>query len=161
MTLAELANIGEFVAAIGVIASLVYLGIQVHNGNALAKANAYREIHQDVGRILNDVANNPELYRVWRKGYLNGEPVSDEDRDKLGMLFFQMFWALDAGLHSAWLDPGIKAHVESLLDFHLKSPVIQGWWSRQRLLHTEPFRSIVDGRLKAFLQRQAADAGEV
>ena len=42
MTIGELGNIGEFVSAIGVIVTLVYLAIQIRQSNKLAITSAYQ-----------------------------------------------------------------------------------------------------------------------
>jgi len=149
--------IGEIVGAIAVVATLGYLAIQVRHANAVAKANAYREIHQDVGQLFGDVMSNPELYRIWRSGLVSGESLADEDREKLGMMLIRLFGALDTGHHSGWLDPGLDAFVKTTLDAFLEIPAVQGWWSRQGHLQPEPFRSVVDAMLREIKDRSEND----
>ena len=109
-----------------------------------------------MGEILSDVSKDPELHRIWRKGFLNGENLNEEDQEKLGIIFYRIFWSLDSGHHSSWLDPGIDGYVKTMLDIHLKSPVVQAWWSRNRRMQTEPFRTIVDANLEKIVKETEA-----
>ncbi len=99
----EAGALGEIVGAIAVVATLGYLAIQVRHANAVAKANAYREVHQDIGQLFGDVMSDPELYRIWRSGLVKGEPLTDEDQEKLGMILVRLFGVLDSGHHSGSL----------------------------------------------------------
>jgi hypothetical protein len=153
MSLSELSDMGDLIAAIAVIISLIYLARQVRQANAVAKATAYREIHQDIGQVLSDVMVDPELHRIWRKGLFNGEQLTEEDREKLGMILHRIFGTLDYGHHSGWLDSSLADYVDALLDRYLILPAVQGWWSRQEVLQPQPFRSIVNSKLKEINER--------
>jgi hypothetical protein len=148
LTLAEAANLGEIVGAASLVVSLVYVGIQVKQSNAIGRANAYRAFHQDIGSVLNPISTDPEMYRIWQKAMLSEEPLEPGERDRLGMLLFQMFGALNAGYQSYWVDPSIKNYVRSMISFQLNHKHIREWWSRQRDNHPEPFRAYVDERLE-------------
>ena len=140
--------VGEVGGAVAVVVTLVYLAVQVRHASAVAKANAYRNIHQDIGQLFGDVMSDPELYRIWRSGLVKGEPLTDEDQEKLGMILIRMFGSFDSGLHSGWLDPRLDAFVKKTLNAFLELPAVQRWWSRQGHLQPEPFRSIVDATLR-------------
>jgi hypothetical protein len=84
---------------------------------------------------------------------VKGEPLTDEDQEKLGMILVRLFGVLDSGHHSGWLDPGLDAFVKTSLNAFLELPAVQGWWSRQGHLQPEPFRSVVDARLREIMDR--------
>ena len=147
--------VGEIVGAIAVVATLIYLAVQVRHASGVSKANAYREIHQDVGQLFGDIMSDPELYAIWRIGLIKGEPLSDEDREKLGMMLYRLFGAIDAGYHSRWLDPEIEKFVSKSLGAFLELSAVQGWWSRQGHLQPDSFRSIVDAKLREI--RESSD----
>ena len=46
MTLEDLGNLGEFVAAIGVIASLVYLALQIRQNTASLRSSTHQQLAQ-------------------------------------------------------------------------------------------------------------------
>jgi len=96
--------------------------------------------------VLITLANNPDLHRIWRTGLYSDRELDNEERDRLGILLYQIFGVLNAGYHNARLDPGIDNYVKTMIDMHLNIPHVRGWWTRQRQNHPEPFRSYVDRR---------------
>jgi len=139
----------EILGAMGVIVSLGYLAVQIRYSNAIGRASAYRDLHQDIGAVITEVAKDPELHRVWRTGLFSDEPLSVDDNDRLGMLLHQIFGALNAGYQSSWQDPNIANYVAKVTDLYISVPHVQAWWSRHRNSHPEPFMSFVDARLTA------------
>ena len=148
MNLEELANFGDFIAAVAVVASLIYLAVQIRHANALAKADAYRNILQDFQSHNRQLIENPELHRIIRSGVYAQEPLNETEQELLGLFLMQMFWAMNSAYHSSWLDPGLFEFIKARIDVYMSNPVIREWWDRQRGTQPEPFRSIVDERRK-------------
>ena len=75
MTISEIGSIGEFVSAIGVVVSLVYLAFQVRDNSKFVKENSefLRATHDvssndGVAQIRKNYFDNPELIEIERKG---------------------------------------------------------------------------------------------
>ena len=75
MTLEDLGNIGEFVAAIAVVVSLVYIAFQIRQGSRQISQNTNSvlgSVELETTRLhshwLLSVAQSPELGRIWRLG---------------------------------------------------------------------------------------------
>ena len=139
--------VAEVVGAAGVIITLGYVAIQIHHGNAIARVGAFRDYHQDIGLVSLEIAKDSDLHRIWYSGLFSDDQLSAEEQDRLGLLLFQLFGALNAGYQSSWLRSSLDEYIETLTDAYIAYPHIQGWWSRQRRLQPEPFRSYVDTRL--------------
>jgi len=65
MSITELGALGEFVGAFGVVASLVYLGLQVRQVKKGAEREAASQLirscqNAEFTRVMNDVFNLPE-----------------------------------------------------------------------------------------------------
>ena len=148
MTLSEAASLSEIVGALAVVGSLIYVGIQVRQSNAIARATAYRAIHDDIGKFLTPLSTDPEIHRIWEKAILSEEELQRAEQDRLGMILFQLFGALNSGYQSAWLDASIRDYVETMIDLQLSHRHIRMWWRRQGALHPEPFQTYVNKRLK-------------
>ena len=142
-----LGAIGEVTGAIAVVLTLGYLAVQIRQANAIARASAFRDLQQQMGSVIVEVAKDPDLNRIWNSALFSEDELSVEDRDRIGLLLYQLFGALNVGYQSAWLDSNIGEYVSRMTDRYLSISHIQGWWSRQRDAHPEPFRSFVDGRL--------------
>ena len=82
MSLADLANLGELIAGVGVIVSLLYLAGQIRESRRLATWNAHLVISGSISEITADVAKDPELFRVWR-GRQEGSSSNAESPPRL------------------------------------------------------------------------------
>jgi len=51
MTLEDLGNIGEFVGAIGVVASLIYLALQTRQNTRAVRVASFRQISESISAL--------------------------------------------------------------------------------------------------------------
>jgi hypothetical protein len=85
MTLAELSDLAQTIAAIAVVVSIVYLAIQTRQ----AAQNAKAAIHEDrAATILGHIENmiDSDFHPVWNKGNRIAADMSDEEAERY-MLF--------------------------------------------------------------------------
>jgi len=61
MDLSTLANLGEFIAGLGVIVSLIYLAAQVRQNTAQVRASTTQAYSDAVGDLLGSIYTSPEL----------------------------------------------------------------------------------------------------
>ena len=72
--LQEYALIAEIIGGIAIIASLVFVGLQIQQNTNLSKANAYRETIQEIADWREMLATAPEVGDCWsRYNDLNNE----------------------------------------------------------------------------------------
>ena len=78
MTLEQWAYIGEIIAAVAVIASLVYLSTQVRQSNVLARAQTSQSMIQMARQEILLVGEPPEIYTAFTK-----DEISVQEKIKL------------------------------------------------------------------------------
>jgi len=144
VTLQDLGGIGEFIGGIGVIVSLLYLARQIRDSSRIERLNARYAVSQALSSALNRLDDDPDLHRVWVAARDRGEELDAEDRERLGRFLFRYFAQLSLAYGFSEIDPEMRARYEPLLVRFLQVPAVRGWWSRQRELIAEPFRSEVD-----------------
>ena len=67
MTLEDLGNIGEFVAAILVFVSLLYLAIQIRQNTKSVRTSTYQAVLESSHRV-NELFADPRIERIYRVG---------------------------------------------------------------------------------------------
>jgi hypothetical protein len=152
VTFQDLGGLGEFVGGIGVIVSLLYLAAQIRQSSRIERLNARLAVSQYMSDAL-DRFDDPELQRVWTAALDSGEEPTDEDRELLGRFLFRYFSQTGLAYGFAEIDPDIRSRYEPILMRFLRVAAVQGWWSRQRLFISEPFRSEVDSLLHSIVQK--------
>ena len=79
MTLEQLAYIAEIIAAIAVIASLIYVAKQLTQANAMMRVGAANERIQREYDLLNNIIDNREVAEYWCKGGSSFESLDEVD----------------------------------------------------------------------------------
>ncbi|MDB4511866.1 hypothetical protein N9060_00245 [Arenicella sp.] len=143
MNLENLAYIGEFVAAIGVVASLVYLSIQIKRSESTTRAATTQELlSKSIDMLLWHDENSPMLKHAI------GEPLSQKDRKRLELAMFALFSHFNNAHHqnaAGKLDPEIwdmydartRRNVKQMNDF-------DQWWSQYKINFTGSFCDYIE-----------------
>ena len=89
MTLEQYAQIGEIIAAIAVIASLIYVAQQLHqNTDMMRVGNAQHFVDFNIS-LVGPIVANRELADLWIKGGSDFETLDPIDKQRVVMLEWQ------------------------------------------------------------------------
>jgi hypothetical protein len=153
MTLQDLGSIGEFVGAVAVVVSLIYLAVQIrqnthqleHNAEVL-RANA----ELDSARLSTDwnaqVAGDAELTEIWGAGLNDPSKLDATSVARMGMLLGSLFYRLEGlyRLHRrGFLPEESWLPWEQLMRNVLSTPLARAWWEGEMHPFSETFRQRV------------------
>ena len=138
----------EAIAAIGVIASLIYLALQIR---ASARASAVESRIQTI-RLLTDVMDsyvqNPDLNELYRKGLADTKSLSKEEYLRFSDLCLKTFWSISGAyfqFQTGVLDKGGWQECLSAIRYWVKSPGVVDWWRQfGRDSFGEDFQRFID-----------------
>jgi hypothetical protein len=85
MTIGQLGSIGEFVAAIATIITLIYLAIQIRVSSKVAKGSSYHAAVEQTWQSVLTLVNNAEIRDILYRASL-GEELSEKDEYQLYLL---------------------------------------------------------------------------
>jgi hypothetical protein len=167
MSLEDLGNIGEFVAAVGVIISLIYLALQIRQNTAQIeqntrslKAGAYQAVAADAALRNNVIIENQDVAAIVRRG-LSGEDLSPDEGIRFQLLLTGIFRYFDS-IH--------YQHSQGMLDEEqwyaycvsirrrLQQAPVRLWWRFSRDVFSASFRKHVEKELDAIEGSDEADA---
>ena len=77
MTLQDLGNIGEFVGAIGVVTSFVYLAIQIRQNTRAIRLSSMQSANLSIGTSLSKISQNSENAEVFRQRLRDFDGLSE------------------------------------------------------------------------------------
>jgi len=157
MSLEDLGNIGEFIAAIGVIASLIYLAVQIRQNTRSVRVASYQSWFDSYSTFSNTVLASPELDALVHRGGLDPEKLTPEERrhynglSRRGFRLFENLYyqrlqgVIDEQLYETW-----RAGFLRLAEL----PGIQLYWSEEGPVFSEAFREEME---KLFEAQRGAD----
>jgi hypothetical protein len=141
--------IAEVAAAAGVIASLVYLAVEVRHNTRSVRASTYDAMVRTSGELLLPLIQDAKLARTFERVIANwGDPAIDEgDRAQAMYLLTQLvrswenfYYQYRQGTLEDWL---WNAH-QYVIRSYFHKPGVQQWWQMRRAAYSQPFREFLE-----------------
>lgn len=133
--------IAELVAAIAVVASLIYLAVQVRHGIATARSTAYQEIYRDLREGFTNADYDPIL-KLQNKDRLTEEELKGLPKILLlRMRAYENWWVQHRdGVLTDEIFFAYITHLENTL----ASSVARRWWRGKKVKFILGFEEYVD-----------------
>ena len=156
MTLEDLGNLGDFIGGLAVIATLIYLAVQIRQNSWLLQRSAVQTTRSDSTAIVNLTAQNPENAAVFHRGQVDSDALPPEERTHFYLLMAANFYHLQFG-YAAYKDgtqPESTWNVQwQALQYFVSRPGVRSWWKRQgsQLIGAgTDFGRLVDAEMRKF-----------
>jgi hypothetical protein len=132
MKLAELAQVAEIIAAVAVVVSLVYVGIEVRSNTSAVRGAAMQAIATTDADALMTIAADADLSEIIRIGHLNPSQFNEAEAFRYHT-FMRQFWLSFQNIYQqselGLIDPSVWRSYLS---------VICGMWSHTGVRETWP-----------------------
>ena len=140
--------IAQAIGAFGVVASLWYLGVQVHRSTRVAKIAAQDSAAAALRDVTKPYMENAELARIWQIGLENLSALSPEEQSRFFHASYQFLKAFETiHTHYAYglLDLELWEGWRELLRHYVASPGMGYYWKMRHDLFSERFQEFVQG----------------
>jgi len=149
MTLQDLGSVGEFVAALATIVTLVYLAIQIRHNTRASKEDATRRLVLANSDATMEMVRDEKLTEVVGKGFL-GEDLAFTDQLRFNGFLFSYYNQVDYAyerFREGTLDERSWNKIAKEIPIYIGSPGGIKWWARDKVRFSPEFVSYVDGAL--------------
>ena len=149
MTLQDLGNIGEFLGAVGVIVSLVYLAVQIRQNTRTVRNSAQQEVLSDMAAFISLVAGDSDTASFYERGLADSDDLSRAERLRFSLLLTRFFYSYSRlyDLHREGdLAPESWEAQKEILRWVVKQPGVKRWWPAAR--------SQIPGSFAGFVERE-------
>jgi hypothetical protein len=148
LDITTLAPWGEFIGAIAVVLSLVYLAGQIRQNSRQMQIATTVSLGESDIELYRMIVDDPELTGLFRKGAEDRDSLSEIERDRFDawtdmmMRVFQRnyFVAQDGALKPALWQGERRANAGLI-----QQPGSQQWWNENRLNYSDEFGRFLDG----------------
>jgi hypothetical protein len=147
MTLEDLGNFGEFLGAIGVIVSVLYLAIQIRQNTRSVRSSAYQSVVSSSVQMAAAYANDESLAELWPKGAREYSTLSEPERFRFGLFAYSVFRSYENlffQYKQGAVEPDLWQGFRNMLVRDLKTPGLVTWWESQRNIFSSAFQRYVD-----------------
>src|SRR4051812_8526864 len=143
----EVSAISQMIGSIAVVASVLYLAIQVHRSTRIAKLAAQDAAATALREVTKPFAENAELARIWRIGLESLESLPAEDQARFFHSTYQFLKAFETiHFHHVYglMDEQIWDGWCGLLRHYIVSPGIEHYWRLRHDLFSTRFQQFVN-----------------
>lgn len=147
ITLSEGAQIAEIVAAIAVVVSLLYVGLQLRANTAAVRSASIQAITSTTADVLLVQSSNPELIRIRRVGDEDHTSLSDDEAYQY-YLFYRQFWLNHQNNHFqrrlGVIDDDVWGVFERIICFQTSKSGVRATWPDHTNVLDAAFIAIVE-----------------
>ena len=147
MTIVELGALGEFVAAIAVLITLIYLALQIRQNTRATRAASFHAITDSFNHVNVSVAQTPGLARIWLAGTTERSSLGEEERHQYDMLLLSYFHVFETIHYQARVgagESGLVGAEERSLEALLATSGVREWWAENPYAFGPEFRAYID-----------------
>ena len=141
MTIEELGNLGDFLAAIATIITLIYLALQIRQNTSLLKLSELRGIQDDADRWRSLLIESKDVASIYRRGLLDPECLDADDRLRFRMLQDQLFFGWQATFSQNPANPKVAP---GFVKSTLASTGGKIYWQKSKFRFNKDFVEYVD-----------------
>jgi hypothetical protein len=151
MSIQELGSLGELIAAIATVATLIYLAIQINQNTRAVKASVLEATGSRSMDLAKFVANDSELSRILMTAMTTKTELEEVDRFRLQLLFHAAMRSYEVTVaHRAtdFLDPIQYSGLINNLSGWVISSYFAAWWENAQTNFSAELRALVAEKMK-------------
>jgi hypothetical protein len=151
MTLEDLGNLGEFIGAIAVVVSLVYLAVQIRQNTKTVRTSTYQAVLNSNIQAQNPILYNPHVDRVYQLGRRDPSQLTAEEWPLFTMIIAQLLINYEATYlqhEHGVVDSDYWRGRQSVLKRFVAQPGVRAVWEKRAgEAYVSGFRALVDSFL--------------
>jgi hypothetical protein len=152
MTLESMFYLSQSIAAVAIVGSLLFVGLQVRHSNRDSRHRAIEEMLADYREVRTELASNADLTRVWIEGLREVPTLTLVDRVRFTILAGNFFHTQESYFlhHRDGRMPSDLYQFQLMyLEDFLGYPGLQAAWNDRKRFFTDAFRAMVEQRIAA------------
>ena len=145
MSIQDLGSLGELIAAIATVATLVYLALQIRQNTGALRHAAQRGVIEDANTWRANLIQHPDVAELYRKGLLDPSTLEPIERLRFRTLLDSLF---DTWSYIFRWEQGPK-DIGQTNEPHIRGTLAQAggarYWASEKRRFTPAFVRYIDG----------------
>ena len=147
MTLADVSQISQTIGSAAVVASLIFVGVQLYQNTKATRAASHHAVSEALNQVNLLWARNGEVSRIWLLGISDRAALTPEERWRFDSTIRAYLHVYETMYMQAILgagDSGIVSAEENGIKEVFSSDGVRAWWVENPFGFSPQFRSHVD-----------------
>ena len=153
MTIADLGSLGEFISSIVVLATLIYLALQVRQNIYATRAASHHTITDAINQLNLRLAGDEEIALIWKSGMEDRAALSELQCVRFDALMRAYLHVCDTMYYQASLgagDDGLWQAEERYLGVTMTTPGGRDWWLENSMSTSPAFCKAVEDIVRRY-----------
>jgi len=145
--LQSLANLGEVVGAAAVVASLLYLAVQLRQATKAQQTENYARAMERVSAMQSVLSHDGELSHIFARGVQDTSQLTALEKIRFTWSLYEAFDAFEFMFHTYNTDQmpeEVWKRWSTTVAWWLSFPGVQTWWKNRPVQFTESFTRFVE-----------------
>ena len=147
MTLDELGSLGEFIGAIAVVISLIYLAFQVRHNTRAIQSSTHQAVLDGIMRVSASLSDSEGMARISRKANEDYEGLTDDERIRFEAYADRTVANYETAFYNcqrSMIDPVIWKSWSHQILADLSEPGLRRFWHEKKHRYLVEFVDYVD-----------------
>ena len=147
MDITELGAIGELLGGIAVVASLLYVGMQIRQNTTSVRAASHHAVSDSFNEFNLSIGRDPQVAHLFRRGSGDRDSLDADEQTQFDILMLAGFRIHETLFYQSQLGTAerLLLHAEQRsLRALFAQPGIRGWWQANPYSFSPEFRSYAE-----------------
>lgn len=145
--LVQISQLAQAVSSVAVVASLVFVGVQLHRNTLTTRAASHHAIIEALNRIDLLWAQDQDLVRVFLAGVEDRSALTHEERwrfDSILRAYLHVYESMYTEAKLGAVDDDVVTAEDSGIRFVFASAGVRDWWTENPFRFSREFRSHIE-----------------
>jgi len=137
--------------AIGVIATLAYLALQIRQSGVATRTSNYWQLTSQMRDFMAQLSSDPELLAIYQRGVVSYTSLDEHERARFHMLLSGLFTTYQVMLQlreAGQLNQTMYGEMFDGIFSLLELSGVQEWWGNEGYWFADSFRAWVDAAIE-------------
>ncbi len=147
MDLETIYYIGQTLAVLAVLASLVFVGLQVKQNTKALKATSHHAITDSFNHLNAILGTDPKAARIWRLGHMGLDNLGDDEQVSFAYLcigYTRVFETLYFQNKNGTMDASLFETENRSLRWAMGNPGFREWWTTNPISFSDEYRQFIE-----------------
>ena len=153
----------EFVGAAGVVASLLYLAVQVRTSNRASAVQAKFESTRLLNDFMDLLIHNPEFDQLMVEARKTLDSLSPDEYSRFSNMSLKAFWFFSAGyfqFRQGTLAEDDWFELRAVIHYWLRGQGCRNWWAKMgRFMYGDDFVGFIESEIASLAAEHGDEAG--
>lgn len=148
MTLENIYYIGQTIAVVALLISILFVGYQIHQNTKAIKATSHHAITDSFNQINSLLIGDPSRGRVWRLGMRGMDNLEEDEQTSYSFMmlgYSRVFETLYYQYKNGTMDKKLFDAELKTLKWTVTNPGFREWWAANPISLSDEYRAFMGG----------------